>query len=141
MPLVRISLQSGKPDAYRADIGNQVYEAMRETLHIPAGDRFQIISEHDATTLIADPDFMGVQRSGGFLTIQIFLSRGRNTETKQALYRTIVQRLAERPGVRPDDVFILLTEVGLDDWSFGRGEAQYVLNPPQWAKNKEKVSA
>jgi len=27
-----------------------------------------------------------------------------------------------------------LTEVGLEDWSFGRGEAQYVLNPPAWAK-------
>lgn len=28
---------------------------------------------------------------------------------------------------------IVLTEVGLDDWSFGRGEAQHVLHPPAWA--------
>ena len=142
MPLVRISLQSGKPDSYRATIGDQVYEAMRETLHIPDGDRFQIITEHSASALIADPSFMGMQRSADFVVIQIFLSRGRTTDTKQSLYRRISERLASSPGVRPDDIFILLTEVGLDDWSFGRGEAQYVLNPPKWAKQAEaKVPA
>ena len=141
MPLVRISLPSRKPADYRAKVGNEVYEAMRETLRIPDGDRFQIITEHDGTTLIADPAFMGMQRSSDFLLIQIFLSRGRTTEVKQALYRRIAERLAHSPGIRPDDVMILLTEVGLDDWSFGRGEAQYVLNPPAWAKALEKVSA
>jgi hypothetical protein len=35
----------------------------------------------------------------------------------------------------------VLTEVGMDDWSFGRGEAQSVLRPPAWATNKEKLSA
>lgn len=70
--------------------------------------------------------------------IQIFLSRGRTTEAKQALYRAVAQRLATSPGLRPEDVMIVLTEVGLDDWSFGLGEAQYVLNPPAWAR-KDKV--
>jgi phenylpyruvate tautomerase PptA (4-oxalocrotonate tautomerase family) len=141
MPLVRISLQAGKPDSYRAAISNQVYEAMRETLSIPEGDRFQVITEHSSTQLIADPSFMGAQRSADFVLIQIFLSRGRTTEAKQALYRSIAQRLANSPGIRPDDVMIVLTEVGLDDWSFAHGEAQYVLNPPAWARKEEKVSA
>jgi phenylpyruvate tautomerase PptA (4-oxalocrotonate tautomerase family) len=141
MPLVRISLQAGKPDSYQAAISNQIYEAMRETLNIPEGDRFQIITEHEAAQLITDPTFMGMQRSADFVLIQIFLSRGRNTETKQALYRTIAQRLADSVGIRPDDVMIVLTEVGLEDWSFGRGEAQYVLHPPAWASSKQKLSA
>jgi 4-oxalocrotonate tautomerase len=141
MPLVRISLPSGKPDSYRTAISNHVYEAMRETLLIPEGDRFQIITEHTGSQLIADPTFMGMQRSADFVLIQIFLSRGRTTEAKQALYRRIVERLAASPGIRPDDVMTVLTEVGLDDWSFGRGEAQYVLHPPAWATNKEKLSA
>lgn len=134
MPLVRISLQAGKPDSYRNTISRQVYEAMRETLEIPEGDRFHIINEHSDGQLVADPDFMGMQRSADFVLIQIFLSRGRNTETKQALYRRIAERLAEAPGIRPDDVMTVLTEVGLEDWSFGRGEAQYVLHPPAWAR-------
>lgn len=141
MPLVRISLQAGKPESYRAAISQQVYEAMRETLNIPEGDRFQVITEHSGGTLVADPNFMGVKRSADFVLIQIFLSRGRTTETKQALYRSIADRLAKSPGVRPDDVMTVLTEVGLEDWSFARGEAQYVLNPPAWAKKEEKLSA
>ena len=141
MPLVRISLQAGKLDSYRAAIGNQVYEAMREVLNIPDGDRFQIFTEHDGTHLVADPTFMGMKRSADFVVIQIFLSRGRTTEIKQALYRQIAERLATSPGIRPDDIFIALTEMGLDDWSFGRGEAQYVLNPPEWARKNDKVPA
>jgi 4-oxalocrotonate tautomerase len=141
MPLVRISLQSGKPGSYKATVGEQVYQAMRETLPIPDGDRFQVITEHDGNTLVADPAFMGMQRSADFVLIQIFLSRGRTTEVKQALYRRITERLADSPGIRSDDVMIVLTEVGLDDWSFGRGEAQYVLNPPAWARKQDKVPA
>jgi len=141
VPLVRISLQAGKPGSFLTAIGDQVYEAMREVLHIPNGDRFQIFTEHEGTALVADPTFMGMQRSADFVVIQIFLSRGRTTEIKQALYRRIVDRLANSPGIRPDDIFIALSEMGLDDWSFGRGEAQYVLNPPEWARKKDKLSA
>jgi phenylpyruvate tautomerase PptA (4-oxalocrotonate tautomerase family) len=141
MPLVRISLLAGKPDPYRTAISNQVYEAMRATLDIPDGDRFQVITEHNGGQLVADPRFMGMERSADFVLIQIFLSRGRTTEIKQTLYHSIAERLAISPGIRLDDVMIVLTEVGLDDWSFGRGEAQYVLRPPDWAMNKEKLSA
>ena len=142
MPLVRMSLQAGKPAAYRAAISDQVYRAMRETLNIPDGDRFHVITEHSPGQLIADPNFMGMGRSNeGFVLIQIFLSRGRTTQIKQALYRRIVEKLAISPGIRPDDVMITLTEVGLDDWSFGRGEAQYVLDPPDWAVKKERIPA
>lgn len=140
MPLVRISIPTAKSESYRVQISKQIYDAMREILQIPEGDRFHVITEHNSGTLIADPGFMGMKRTGDFVLIQIFLSRGRTTEIKQALYRNIVDRLAESPGIRPDDVMIVLTEVGLEDWSFGRGEAQYVLHPPAWAK-KEKVHA
>lgn len=140
MPLVRISIQAGKSESYRAQISNEIYGAMHETLQIPDGDRFQVITEHTGGTLVADRGFMGMNRTADFTLIQIFLSRGRTTEIKQALYRNIADRLAKSPGIRPDDVMIVLTEVGLEDWSFGRGEAQYVLNPPAWAK-KEKVPA
>ena len=107
---------------------------MRETLAIPEGDRFQVITEHGEGLLVADPSFMGMKRSADFVLIQIFLSRGRTTEAKQALYRKMTERLSASLDIRPDDVMIVLTEVGLEDWSFGRGEAQYVLHPPSSAK-------
>lgn len=136
MPLVRIELRAGKSDHYRMAVSDGVYQAMRETINIPDGDRFQVITEHKQGQLVADPNFMGINRSADFVLIQIFLSRGRTTETKQRLYRRITELLATSPGIQPEDVMIVLTEVGLDDWSFGRGEAQYVLRPPAWAQKK-----
>jgi hypothetical protein len=87
MPLVRISLRAGKPSSYRAAISQQVYEAMLETLNIPDGDRFQIITEHNEGQLIADPNFMGMERSADFVLIHIFLSRGRKLRSSRRFIR------------------------------------------------------
>jgi hypothetical protein len=55
MPLVRIDLAHGKPAEYRRAIGDVVYDAMRQTINVPEGDRFQIIAEHAPENLILDP--------------------------------------------------------------------------------------
>ena len=57
--------------------------------------------------------------------IQITANNTRNLEQKQALYRRIVELLGDKPGVRPEDVFINLVEVLPENWSFGNGLAQY----------------
>ena len=49
----------------------------------------------------------------------------RTIEQKKRLFRRIADHLAESPGLRPEDVFINLVEVKKENWSFGRGEAQY----------------
>lgn len=53
------------------------------------------------------------------------LNEGRTVEKKQALYAAIVERFAQNPGVRPEDVLISLLEVPRANWSYGNGEAQY----------------
>ena len=58
--------------------------------------------------------------------IQITVSNTRPTAQKQKLYRRIVERLTENPGLRAEDIFINLIEVLPENWSFGHGEAQYV---------------
>jgi phenylpyruvate tautomerase PptA (4-oxalocrotonate tautomerase family) len=50
---------------------------------------------------------------------------GRALEQKRALYRRITELLAERPGVRSENIFINLIEVAKENWSFGQGIAQY----------------
>jgi 4-oxalocrotonate tautomerase len=131
MPLARISIRKGKLTAHKRAIADGVYEALRETIRVPEGDRFQILAEHGDEDLIVDPHYLNIERSRDNIIIQIFLSRGRAVEKKQALYRSIVERLHASTGVRKEDVMIVLTEVGTEDWSFGLGEAQYVLNPPK----------
>ena len=125
MPLVRISLLEGKPDSYKKALSDAVHRAMVETINIPEADRFQIITEHKPGHLVYDAAYLGVQRSDDIVVLQITLSAGRPLELKKALFRRIVELLKESPGIRGEDVFVNLVEVGKENWSFGNGIAQY----------------
>jgi 4-oxalocrotonate tautomerase len=125
MPFVRIDLRRGKSAAYRQEIGRVVYEALL-AVGVPQNDRFQVISEHEATDFVFDPDYLGVHRTDDLVMIQITWNEGRTLEQKQSLYKAIAEGLAATPGLRPEDVLINLVEVKKENWSFGNGVAQYV---------------
>jgi phenylpyruvate tautomerase PptA (4-oxalocrotonate tautomerase family) len=125
MPLVQVSLRRGKPAAYHQAIFDGVYRAMRETFNVPEDDRFMTLTEHDASTFSVSPTYFGIARSDDVVIIQITANNTRNLEQKQALYRRIVELLDDKPGIRPEDVFINLVEVLPENWSFGHGLAQY----------------
>jgi phenylpyruvate tautomerase PptA (4-oxalocrotonate tautomerase family) len=124
MPLVRIDLRKGKEPTYRQEIGRVVYEAM-VAVGVPANDRFQVVSEHDADNFLFDPGYLGIDRSDDLVIIQITWNEGRTVDQKKALYKAIADGLGTAPGIRPEDVFINLVEVRKENWSFGKGEAQY----------------
>lgn len=125
MPLVRIDLVGAKPDEYACGIGDVVYQAMVEVLKVPKDDRFQVIAEHPARSLIADENYLGVKRTKDCIFIQITLNAGRSVDQKKDFYRAVAHGLHSRLGVRTEDVFINLIEVPKENWSFGNGEAQY----------------
>lgn len=126
MPLVRIDLVRGKPAAYRKAVGEIVYNAMRETIDVPADDKFQIITEHAPEELNISAGYLGSTYSADIILIQMTISIGRTVEKKQALFRRVVEELHKQLGVRPDDVMINLVETTKENWSFGKGIAQYV---------------
>jgi phenylpyruvate tautomerase PptA (4-oxalocrotonate tautomerase family) len=126
MPLARISMKRGKPPAYRQAILEGLYLALRETFNVPEGDRFMTVSEHDDADFVYDPGYLGIRRSDDLVMIQLTVSNTRPVEQKKQLYRRIVERLTENPGLRPEDVLINLVEVLPENWSFGHGVAQYV---------------
>ncbi|CAN5400004.1 tautomerase family protein [soil metagenome] len=126
MPLVRISMKRGKPPVYRQAVADGVYQALRDTFNVPDGDRFVTVTEHDGDDFIYDPQYLGIHRSDDLVIVQLTVSNTLPREQKQALYRRIVERLTENPGLRPEDVFINLVEVLPENWSFGLGVAQYV---------------
>lgn len=134
MPFVRIDLYDSTPRAERRAIADAVYEAMRETISIPEGDRFIVVTAHGEDEIFIDPHFQGMNRSERYVAIEIRLNQGRTTELKQALYKRVAERVQEATGISTDDVMILLTECTAVDWSFGKGEAQFVLHPPAWVK-------
>lgn len=125
MPLVRIDLRRGKSPAYLAALRNGIYQAMRESFNVPENDRFILITQHDANEFDCDPNYLDIARSDDLIIVQITCNNTRNVEQKQALYRSIAERLSDNPGLRPEDVFINLMEVPKENWSFGNGIAQY----------------
>jgi phenylpyruvate tautomerase PptA (4-oxalocrotonate tautomerase family) len=125
MPLVRIALREGKSATYRRAIANEVHQAIVAVAKVPEQDRFQIVTEHRADDLFYDPSYLGIQRTDDIVMIQIILNQ-RPQAMKLAIYKTIAERLAKNPGLRPEDVLISLVPVAPEDWSFGEGRAQYV---------------
>ncbi len=132
MPLVDISLSQAVPERQAELIGDAVHSALVEALGVPPEDHFQIHTA--ARTLVYDSGYLGINRSDGFLVIRIFLARGRTATQKKALYKRLADLLEHRCGVRAQDVFVTLVEVGTEDFSFGCGLAQYAdAVPPHLA--------
>ena len=124
MPLVRIDIVKGRTAAQRRSLGDAVHRALVEAIGIPAADRFQVITEHEANELVYDRGYLGIRRSDGIVVIQITLSSGRTLEQKRKLYRRITENLAYLD-VRAEDVLVNLVETAWENWSFGLGEASY----------------
>jgi 4-oxalocrotonate tautomerase len=125
MPMVLISFRAGKSPQYRQAVADEVHRALVEVAGVPELDRFQVLSEHAPTDLIYDPTYLGINRTDDIVMIQITLNQ-RTQAVKLAIYKTIAARLANNPGMRPEDVLISLVPVAPEDWSFGAGKAQYV---------------
>ena len=125
MPLVRIDVPASITPERRRIIGDAVYETLVDILNVPKHDNFQIVTAHDRDGLRIDSEYLGIDRSPDAFVISITLNAGRSVELKKQFYAELVKRVNARADVRPQDVFISLTEVVKENWSFGNGEAQY----------------
>ncbi|KAF1054041.1 MAG: hypothetical protein GAK43_01101 [Stenotrophomonas maltophilia] len=121
MPFARISLHKGKPADYLRSLSDSLHQALNETFGMPLKDRFQIIHQLEPGELVYDPDYLGGPRSANFVLIALDIGRERDAATKQAFFERLVQRLAEAPGIDPEDVLVQISTSQAEDWSFGGG--------------------
>lgn len=126
MPLVHISLIKGKSRNYIRAIADGVHRALNEAYEVATEDRFQFVHEFEREDLIYDADYLGIRRTDDVVFVHIVAGKWRDTGTKKAFYKRVVELLAEKPGLRPEDVQIILSPNDRDDWSFGNGLASYV---------------
>jgi len=126
MPFVRISLLAGKPPEYVRALADGVHQALVEAFEVPADDRFQAVHQHAPGDLIFDVHYLGVERSNDFVVVCVTAGRPRTTATKKAFYQRLTDVLARSPGLRPEDVMVVINTTQLDEWSFGNGLAQMV---------------
>ena len=123
MPLTRISLARGRPPDYLRALSDSLHRALVDTFEVPPDDRFQIIHQHEPGELVFDQTYLGGPRSDDFVLFQVTAGRPRSTATKTAFFQRLVERLAEAPGLRPEDVMVVISTTGIDDWSFAGGVA------------------
>jgi phenylpyruvate tautomerase PptA (4-oxalocrotonate tautomerase family) len=124
MPLLHISLRAGKPKAYRQAIFDGLYRAMRDALNVPEDDQFMTIAEHEPANFRYGSGY-GVARSADVVYIQITVFNTRTAEQKIALFRRIAELLGENPGIRREDVFVVILDAAKENWSVGHGLAQF----------------
>lgn len=127
MPLVHIHVVEGRPSADRLrELADTVQEVMREHFAAPDGDRYQLITEHKEGHIIVEDSGLGFTRTADVVLIQIF-QQGRDADQKQVAFRELAARLERRDLVGPDDLVVSVATNEREDWSFGRGVAQFVV--------------
>jgi len=125
MPFVRIDLSKKHPDGFAQQVGDIIFQVMREHINVPEDDKFQVITRHDTSELVIPKSYLGIEYSENIIFIQVTLNEGRTTDMKKAFYKDICEGLGNRLKVRPQDIVINLVEVNKENWSFGNGEMQY----------------
>ena len=121
MPIARISLLKGKSAEYLHALSDSLHQALVDAFEVPPDDRFQIIHQHEAGELVFDRHYKGGPRSDDFVLICITAGKLRNTSTKYAFYKRLVDLLANTPGIRPEDVMVVINTTNADEWSFSAG--------------------
>ena len=125
MPLVRIDLTEGRSDDELRTIADTVQSCLEDVFDAPPRDRYQVITEHRPGRIICEDTGLGLERSDGLLVVQV-TQQGRSADQKQALYAALSERLAEKAGVRPEDLVVSVVAAEREDWSFGMGRAQFL---------------
>ena len=133
MPLFQVHLSKGRfTTEQKRAIGNALNQSLVEALNIPKGDRFIVITEHADDEIFIDPTFMEMSRTDGAVIVTVLIGAHRPTSQKKALLATITRQLEKAAGISPDDVFIALIPVPMENFSFGRGIAQLADSGPKW---------
>jgi len=124
MPFVRISLLKGKSPDYLRALSDGIHHALVETFDVPPADRFHEIQQHEAGELIFDRNYLAGPRSDDFVIFAIRAGRPRSTEMRKAFFKRAAELLGEAPGLRKEDIMIIINSSDPDEWSFGDGVAQ-----------------
>lgn len=121
MPFARISLLAGKSRDYLKSVTDSLDRALVECFDVPEHDHFVAIHQHQPEELIFDRNYRGGPRSDNFILFHITTGKARTDETKRRFYRRLVDLLAAAPGIRPEDVMVIIANSTFEDWSFASG--------------------
>jgi phenylpyruvate tautomerase PptA (4-oxalocrotonate tautomerase family) len=125
VPLVHVYMVKGRDgDALRQTL-DAIHRVVVSTFKVPMRDRYQIVHERDPSHFIVEDTGLGITRSDKVLLIHV-ISRPRTRAAKVEFYRAVCEVLQDSCDVSSDDIVVTFTTNDDEDWSFGRGRAQFL---------------
>jgi Tautomerase enzyme len=123
MPLVRLSRRAGRSAIENKHVLDAVHDALIEAFRIPQEDRLQQLIELDAERFEIPAD-----RSEAFTLVEITAYPGRSAEAKRVLYQSLARRF-EAVGIASRDLFVVISEPPLENWSARDGVSSADAKP------------
>jgi phenylpyruvate tautomerase PptA (4-oxalocrotonate tautomerase family) len=123
VPLVKVNLLKGRSAEEKDAIAASIQTALVSTLEVHDDNRYQLFNEYDGENFRHTSAYLGMTYTDQLLVIEITVREGDDDGHKKSLLAAINRNLVAA-GVVGDDVFVLITEIGGANVSFGRGLAQ-----------------
>jgi len=124
MPLVKVNLLRGRSAEEKDSIAASIHSALVSTLGVPEGDRYQLFNEYDGESFRHTSGYLGMTYTDQLLIIEMTFLEGRDDELKKSLLAEMNRNLVAAGVVGGYYVFVLITEIGRANVSFGKGLAQ-----------------
>lgn len=84
------------------------------------------MTQHEEYEVTCEDTGLGYSRSNKLVIIQIF-QQGRSDGQKQAAYKALQEILYSTSSLSGEDLIVSCVENTRADWSFGMGEAQFLI--------------
>ena len=124
MPLVKVNLLKGRSVEDKDAIAASIQAALVSVLEVPDADRYQLFNEFDEENFRHTSGYLDMTYSEQLLIVEITFLEGRDHELMKSLLAEINRNLVAAGVVASDDVFVMITEIGRANVSFGKGLAQ-----------------
>lgn len=125
MPLIRIDAFEGRGEAEVLTLLDAVHRAVVKAFHVPLRDRYQIYQAHPKGFLVTQDTGLGIARTNKAVIVTV-VSKKRDEILKRRFYEELTQELATSSSIASSDVVVTIIENSAADWSFGKGEAQFL---------------
>ncbi|NRS50050.1 tautomerase family protein [Brevibacillus sp. HB2.2] len=127
MPFVRVGyLENQYTEKDLPIISQCIMSALRDHFSVPENDFFQVFHAHGQSEFYYSPDYLNIARTDRLLYIQITCGSGRSRDQKRAFYKNLSVLLSIQCNIQEEDVFVVLLETEVEDWTFGNGIAQMI---------------
>ncbi|MEI5990001.1 tautomerase family protein [Enterococcus crotali] len=126
MPLLKFDMIEGRSKEEIQVILDVAHSVVLESFKVPAGDRYQIVTQHKPFEMIMEDTGLGFQREPEKMISLTVISRERPTEQKKLFYRLLAEQLEEFCTIAPENLLVSFVINNDSDWSFGFGRAQFL---------------